>query len=85
MNIEPNPSAQMPIGKARHVAGAPEGACELFEGGEFMGDVFAGCLSPGSEIRLQCGSAQRNRSWGPSCLIAATPFELRHEGKAEFG
>jgi hypothetical protein len=36
MNIEPNPNAQMPIGKARNVAGAPERACGLFEGGEFM-------------------------------------------------
>jgi hypothetical protein len=42
MNIEPNPNAQMPIGNARNVAGAPEGACGLFEGGGVMRDVIAG-------------------------------------------
>ena len=42
MNIEPKPSAQMPIGKARNVAGAPEGACEFFEGGGVMRDMIAG-------------------------------------------
>lgn len=40
MNIEPNPNAQMPIGKARNVAGAPGGARELFEGGAFMRDEY---------------------------------------------
>ncbi|MGB7541308.1 MAG: hypothetical protein WA373_09460 [Burkholderiales bacterium] len=45
MNIEPSPNAQIPMGKARNVAGAPEGVCELFEGGEFMREVIAGCLT----------------------------------------
>ena len=40
MNIEANPIAQMPIGKARNVAGAAGGG-ELFEVEEFIGDGSA--------------------------------------------
>ncbi|MEO8007686.1 MAG: hypothetical protein ABI728_04090 [Betaproteobacteria bacterium] len=42
MNIEANPIAQMPIGKARNVAGAAQGGGELFEVEEFIGDGSAG-------------------------------------------
>ncbi len=38
MNIEPNPNAQMPVGKARIVPGAPAGAWEFFEGAGVMRD-----------------------------------------------
>jgi hypothetical protein len=53
MNIEPSPNAQMPIGKARNVAGAPVGGCEPFEGGGFMGDAIAGCLT--KQVNLLAG------------------------------
>ena len=80
MNIEPNPNAQMPVGKARNVAGALEGRCELFEGGEFMRDVIAGC------VRLKVSAASpslrrvRLTAWLPVALPSQGEFRLCTRG-----
>ena len=53
MNIEPNPNARMPVGKARHAAGVAFGRAP-FEGGELI------CSrGPGEDSRLRSFSGER--------------------------
>lgn len=43
MNNEPNPSAQMPIGSPRRLAGVARGLPELFKSRQLLYKVRAGC------------------------------------------
>ncbi|HLA07922.1 MAG TPA: hypothetical protein VJ022_10790 [Anaerolineales bacterium] len=54
MNSEPNPNAQMPVGKACHATDVGLGDWEgVFEGGESMCEMTADCQRPVSAAPLE--------------------------------